>query len=155
MESDSKQGNNNQDQEPDKNFDDVYYDHFESNIELIEVMIVVNRPSNEELDSYNRAEKYKILRGNHVHHQQEISSWITVNGYQEMIKIIDQPTAFNILFARLPADLVSSLQEAPGIIEVTQVDDFDVDPLTKHSENKSTEDKPSNKYYPDKSSCIY
>ncbi|MEM8858798.1 MAG: hypothetical protein AAGD96_10785 [Chloroflexota bacterium] len=121
------------DQEPESFFGDIPHES-SIDIDIIEVMIVVERPSKEELGHYNRAEKYKILRSNHVHHQQEITSWIKINGFEETIKIIDQPTAFNILFAKLPAELIASLQEAPGIIEVNQVDEFGVDLLNHQNQ---------------------
>ena len=47
---------------------------------MVKIMVKVNRPSSKELEGFNRAEKYKLLRANSVKRKGEIKAWIKARG---------------------------------------------------------------------------
>ena len=47
---------------------------------MVEFMVEVNRPSSKELERFNRAEKYKLLKANSVKRKDEIKTWIKAKG---------------------------------------------------------------------------
>lgn len=94
---------------------------------MIEVMLVLERPSSEQLDGYSRGEKYRLLRSNTEDLRAQLFLWIEEEGLSDEIARIEEPTVFNTLFVVCTPEAASHLRHAPGVISVRAVEDFEVD----------------------------
>ena len=97
---------------------------------MFEFMIKVNRPSSEELNGFNRAEKYKLLKANSVKRKDEIKRWITEQGLDAEVFKIEEPTAFNTLFITCTPKVAEQLEQADSVVSILPSPEFSV-ALTK------------------------
>ena len=96
---------------------------------MIQVAVVLERPSSEELVQHNRAEKYQILRTNTAELRGGLIAWIEEQGLSEEVSRIGEATVFNMLFVVCTPRVAEELTRAPGVVSVSPGEDFRVDLL--------------------------
>ena len=104
---------------------------------MVEFMVEVNRPSSKELERFNRAEKYKLLKANSVKRKNEIKRWIKEQGLDAEVFKIAEPTVFNMLFITCTREVAEQLEHVDGVVSVSPSPEFSV-ALNKH-ENEGQE----------------
>ena len=97
---------------------------------MVEFMVEVYRPSSKELERFNRAEKYKLLKANSVKRKDEIKRWIKEQGLDAEVFKIEEPTVFNMLFITCTREVAEQLEHADAVISVSPSPEFSV-ALTK------------------------
>ena len=97
---------------------------------MAEFMVEVNRPSSKDLEGFNRAEKYKLLKDNSVKRKDEIKAWIKAKGLDAEVFKIEEPTTFNMLFITCTPKVAEQLKHADAVVNVLQSPEFSV-ALTK------------------------
>ena len=95
--------------------------------EMIKVAVTIKRPLPEELAQYNRAEKYKVLRENTAKLREKLITFLDERGLSDEVSHIGEPTAFNMLFVVCTPRVAEQLSRAPGVVNVSQSKEFDVD----------------------------
>lgn len=93
---------------------------------MVEFMVKVNRPSSKELERFNRAEKYKLLKENSVKCKDEIKRWIKEQGLDAEVFKIEEPTVFNILFITCTREVAEQLEHVDGVVSVLGSPEFSV-----------------------------
>jgi hypothetical protein len=88
------------------------------------VMLTLARPEASQLQSYNRAERYRILRQNSDRVRENLLEWLAAHGYDEEVSYVGEPTAFNLLFVTSTRRVAEALPGAPGVVGVSLTDDF-------------------------------
>ena len=97
---------------------------------MAEFMVEVNRPSSKDLEGFNRAEKYKLLKNNSVKRKDEIKAWIKAKGLAAEVFKIEEPTTFNMLFITCTPKVAEQLKHADAVLSVWRSPEFSV-ALTK------------------------
>ena len=93
---------------------------------MLQFMVMVNRPSSKELAGIDRAEKYKLLRANSVKRKDEIEAWIKAKGLDGEVFKIKEPTVFNMLFITCTPEVAKQLEDADGVVSVAPSPEFSV-----------------------------
>lgn len=98
--------------------------------DMLQFMVMVNRPSFKELAGIDRAEKYKLLKANSIKRRDEIKAWIKAHGLEAEVFKIEQPTVFNVFFITCTPKVAEQLEHADGVISVSRSPEFSI-ALTK------------------------
>ena len=93
---------------------------------MVKFMVEVNRPSSKELERFNRAEKYKLLKANSVKRKDEIKRWIKEQGLDAEVFKIDEPTVFNMLFITCTHEVAEQLEHVDSVVSVSPSPEFSV-----------------------------
>ena len=93
---------------------------------MVEFVVKVNRPSSKELEGFNRAKKYKLLKANSVKRKDEIKAWIKTKGLDGEVFKIEEPTAFNMLFITCTSKVAKQLEHADAVVSVSRSPEFSV-----------------------------
>lgn len=93
---------------------------------MFEFMIQVSRPPSKELERFNRAEKYKLLKANSVKRKDEIKRWIKKQGLDAEVFKIEEPTVFNMLFITCTREVAEQLEHVDGVVSVSSSPEFSV-----------------------------
>ena len=93
---------------------------------MLQFMVMVNRPSSKELAGIDRAEKYKLLKANSVKRKDEIKTWIKAQGLEDAVFKIEEPTVFNLLFITCTPEVAKQLEDADGVVSVSRSPEFSV-----------------------------
>ena len=95
--------------------------------DMITVMVIVKRPSSEEIAKYNRAEKYQVLLENTAQHRERLIAFLEEQGLSQEVSHIGEPTMFNVLFIVCTPRVAEQLTRVPGVVSVSQSKEFKVD----------------------------
>ena len=98
-------------------------------LEMVEVAVLLERPSSDELAQHDRGEKYHILRTNTAELRGGLVAWIEEQGLAEEVSRIGEATVFNMLFVVCTPRVAEELTRAPGVVSVSPSEDFRVDLL--------------------------
>ena len=93
---------------------------------MIEFMVRVSRPSPEELEGFNRAEKYELLKENSSKRKDEIKAWIEEQGLDTEVFKIRGPTVFNMLFIICTPKVAEQLEHADAVVSISRSPEFSV-----------------------------
>ncbi len=105
--------------------------------------VMLERPTSEELADYDRAEKYRLLKGMSVESAEALRTWIDENGLSGDVQKIGNPTTFSVLFVTGTERLGEELANAPGVQSVVPSEEFKVDlpaPVDRFSEEELNDD---------------
>lgn len=106
---------------------------------MINVMVTLRRPAPEDLNKYNRAEKFRILKENSAKLRMDLIDWIEDQGLSKEVTRIGEPTVFNALFVGCTSRVADRLRQAPGVVDVVPTEEFQVD-ITTFGNSKSPPD---------------
>ncbi|MGD8398256.1 MAG: hypothetical protein PVG11_05315 [Anaerolineae bacterium] len=110
---------------------------------MITVMLTLERPEQEKMRGFDRAQKYRALKSSASGIREELVRWIEEHGLTEDVAEIGEPTVFNTLFVTSTPSAASQLAKAPGVLDVAPAGDFRVDLLSAAGEVSDREPSPS------------
>jgi hypothetical protein len=103
--------------------------------DMMSVMVTLERPSSQQLTSYDRREKYALLKQNAAKIREELVEWIADRGLSEEVGRVGKPNAFNALFVTCTPRAAELLEQAPGVVSVIPTGEFKVDLLRSRVED--------------------
>ena len=96
---------------------------------MVTVMLILERPSPEELGDQGRADKYAALKSNASQIRSQLLEWIRERGMDKEVARVGEPTVFNTLFVTSTRVVAEELTRAPGVVRVQPAEEFRVDLL--------------------------
>jgi hypothetical protein len=103
--------------------------------DMSKFMVVLERPSSQELAQHSQSEKYKILRQNTARLREQLIVWIKEQGLSAEVSQVGEPTAFNTLFVVSTPRAAEQMVQAPGVLSVSSSKEFKVD-LPRQAEKR-------------------
>ena len=94
---------------------------------MVEFIVMINRPSHKKLEGLDRVETYKLLKSNSVKRKNEIMAWIKAEGLETEVFKIEQPTVFNMLFITCTPKVVECLENSESVMSVKRNPTFSVE----------------------------
>jgi len=91
----------------------------QNSVDLVQVMVTLDRPKPESLAGCDRKEKFNILLENARRHRTELVQWIQEHDLCSEVARIGGPTSFNLLFVQCTPHAATQLAHAPGVVDVT------------------------------------
>ncbi len=92
---------------------------------FVNVLLQVERPAPEELAHYSRGERYRLLRANVEAQRKQLQQWIAMHNLSDEVRSVSPATGFNMLFVECTPHAAQELLHAPGVIDITPVDQAD------------------------------
>lgn len=113
--------------------------------DMIDVMVTLERPASDQLATYNRQEKYELLKESAAQVRATLMKWIEAEALSEQVARVGSPTVFNTLFVTCTPGAAERLAHAPGVVSVLPTGDFGIDllpaPAKKASSSGSRKDQ--------------
>ena len=94
---------------------------------MISVMVTLRRPSSTKLMSYNRRQKYSLLKQSATKARVALIDWMAARGLSEEVARVGRPTALNVLFVICTPRAARLMARAPGVAGVAPTGPFKVE----------------------------
>lgn len=95
----------------------------------VRLVVEVARPSSDELASFDRATRVRKLQENAKHRRADLVRWLTENHLSNQVSHVARSTLFNILFLDATREVAQKLKDAPGVLNVSVLENVEVMPL--------------------------
>lgn len=97
------------------------------NPETVRITVELARPSPDQIQGYNRAEKYQLLLEDSIKRRKDLIKWIEENGFEEEVTQVEEANVFGLVFLTSTLKLIEVLKDAPGVVNVFTNKEFKSD----------------------------